>query len=260
MIADPWFYVFAALAVLLTGISKGGFAGTFGGVGVPLMSLAISPVQAAGIMLPILLAMDAYGLRVFWRHFDRTVLGTMLLGGLLGTVMGYFAFGKLNEHGVRVLIGLIAVGFPILTQTRNWLARRAARAIAPLPLSHGKGGFWCTFSGFTSFVAHSGGAPYQVYAMPLQLDKLVYTATAALFFAYINALKIPFYAVLGQFSVQNMLAALVLCPLVPVGIHVGLWLQKKVKSDAQFYLIGQGLLFTTGCKLLWDGARGLGAF
>ena len=260
MIEDPWFYLFASLAVLLTGISKGGFAGTFGGLGVPLMSLAISPVQAAGIMLPILLAMDAYGLRVFWRHFDRAAIATMLLGGLLGTLLGFFAFGKLNEHGVRILIGLIAVGFPMLNQTRNWLARRSAREIAAAPLSHGKGGFWCTLAGFTSFVAHSGGAPYQVYTVPLKLDKLVYTATAAVFFAYINAIKIPCYAVLGQFSGQNLLTALVLCPLVPVGIHVGLWLQKKVKSDAQFYAIGQSLLFCTGCKLLWDGARGLGIF
>ena len=258
MIDNPWFYLFGALAVLMTGISKGGFAGTFGGMGVPLMSLAIVPTQAAGIMLPILLAIDAYGIRVFWRAFDRRVLATMIPGAIVGSLVGYFAFGKLDESMLKLLIGTIAVGFPIFNQTRRWLAARAAKTIAPSHPNHLKGGFWCGFSGFTSFVAHSGAPPYQVYAMPLQLDKFVYTATASIFFAFANAFKIPFYAVLGQFSTQNLLTALVLCPLVPVGVQAGLWLQRKVKSDAQFYLIGQGLLFLTGCKLLWDASAGLG--
>ena len=61
MIADPWFYAAAVPAILLTGISKGGFAGGIGLVAVPLMALTISPVQAAGIMLPILIVMDMMG-------------------------------------------------------------------------------------------------------------------------------------------------------------------------------------------------------
>jgi hypothetical protein len=35
LIADPLFYAVAVPAVLLTGISKGGFGGVLGGVGVP---------------------------------------------------------------------------------------------------------------------------------------------------------------------------------------------------------------------------------
>ena len=51
---DPWFYAAAVPAVILVGLSKGGLGGAMGFVGVPLMALTISPVQAAAILLPIL--------------------------------------------------------------------------------------------------------------------------------------------------------------------------------------------------------------
>lgn len=71
MITDPWFYSAAIPAILLTGISKGGFAGGIGLVAVPLIALTISPVQAAGIMLPILIIMDMIGVWAYRRSFDR---------------------------------------------------------------------------------------------------------------------------------------------------------------------------------------------
>ena len=51
---DFYFYITAIPAVMLFGISKGGFAGPIAILAVPLMSITISPVIAAGIMLPIL--------------------------------------------------------------------------------------------------------------------------------------------------------------------------------------------------------------
>ncbi|MFP3366514.1 hypothetical protein R0J93_23000, partial [Pseudoalteromonas sp. SIMBA_148] len=50
----------------LTGISKGGFAGGFGSLSVPLMALAIGPLEAAGILLPLLLVMDFLSSRAWW--------------------------------------------------------------------------------------------------------------------------------------------------------------------------------------------------
>ena len=49
MITDPLFYLAAIPGVLLAGLAKGGFGGSFGMLAVPLMALVISPVQAAAI-------------------------------------------------------------------------------------------------------------------------------------------------------------------------------------------------------------------
>ena len=65
LITDPLFYAAAIPAVLLFGISKGGFGGGLGTAAVPLMALVISPVQAAAILLPILCLMDLVALWKF---------------------------------------------------------------------------------------------------------------------------------------------------------------------------------------------------
>lgn len=52
------FLLFALPAIFLTGLSKGGFGGALGGIAVPLLALAISPKQAAAVMLPILCLAD----------------------------------------------------------------------------------------------------------------------------------------------------------------------------------------------------------
>ena len=60
------FYPVAIVAILLAGISKGGFGAAAGGLAVPVLSLVIAPPEAAGIMLPILCAMDVFSVHA-WR-------------------------------------------------------------------------------------------------------------------------------------------------------------------------------------------------
>ncbi|MBL8385814.1 MAG: sulfite exporter TauE/SafE family protein [Burkholderiales bacterium] len=252
-ITDPWFYAVAVPAVLLQGIAKGGFAGTLSGVSVPLLALAISPVQAAAIMLPILVAMDLFGLSQFWRVFDRRLLASMLPGAVIGTLLGWAAFRVLDDNWVRVAVGAIAMGFPL------------SRLVMPAPSGPGsavstlRGSFWTACGGVTSFIAHAGSPPVMVYLLPMRLDRRVVTATVAVLFAGMNLMKLPPYALLGQLNFTNLGSALVLMPLAPLGVLVGIRLQRRI-SDAQFYVIGQAFLFATGAKLMWDGLRGLGVW
>jgi len=62
MLTDFHFYLVAIPAVVLVGLSKGGLGGALALMGVPLMALAVSPVQAAAIFLPILIVMDLVSL------------------------------------------------------------------------------------------------------------------------------------------------------------------------------------------------------
>ena len=48
MSSDPIFWIYAIIAVTLVGISKGGFGGGLGVVGVPLLAMTTSPATAAG--------------------------------------------------------------------------------------------------------------------------------------------------------------------------------------------------------------------
>ena len=101
-IADPLFYAVAVPAILIVGISKGGVAGGLGSVSVPMMALAISPIQAAAIMLPILCLMDLFGLYAYRGVWDRRNLALMLPGALVGILIGTLTFRYLSDDGVRL--------------------------------------------------------------------------------------------------------------------------------------------------------------
>ncbi|NRR32899.1 sulfite exporter TauE/SafE family protein [Oxalobacteraceae bacterium] len=246
LITDPLFYLAAIPAVYLLGISKGGFAGAIGGLGVPLMALAISPVRAAAILLPLMCCMDLVGFRLYYGKWDIANLRIMLPGALAGIVIGALTFGMFSEARIRILIGAIAVIFTI----HSWLG--AAARQAPAGRSLFKGTLWSGVSGFTSFVAHAGGPPVMVYMLPQRLAKAQYVATVSLFFMVVNAIKLVPYAWLGQFTLPNLLTSLVLLPLVPLGVRSGMWLQEHINTT-WFYRISQAALLLSGVQLIYQG-------
>lgn len=247
LIHDPAFYAVAVPAVLMMGLSKSGFLGGFGSLAVPLMALSVPVPQAAAIMLPLLLVMDATGLQQLWRHCDRTLLRLLLPAGLLGTVVGTLLFGVLSTKTVAAVVGALTLLF--LAQ-RLLFPPRADHPPPPKPLGFVLG----IASGFTSFVAHAGSPPYNAYVLPLRLEPMRYAATAAVFFAAVNLSKWIPYAWLGLIDLRNMATSLALMPLAPLGVWLGVWATKRI--DARwFYRLAYAGMFLTGAKLLWDGLR-----
>ena len=245
------FYPVAVIAILLTGISKGGFGVGAGGLAVPLMSIFIAPPEAAGIMLPILCAMDLFGAHAYRGRWSRTHLRVLLPGAIVGIGLGALAFGALSVNAVRLLLGLIAVTFAL----NKWfgLAERfATRVAAPGRVA---GVFWGGAAGFTSTLAHAGGPPFAVYMLPQRLDKTLLAGTSVVFFLVVNYVKLVPYAFLGQLNPGNLAAALIFAPLAPLGVWLGVWLHRRISEQA-FYGVSYALLFATGVKLIWDAIAG----
>nr|WP_237182175.1 sulfite exporter TauE/SafE family protein [Roseomonas marmotae] len=247
MITDPWFYALAVPALLITGISKGGFASGGGNLAVPAMALVVPPAQAAAITLPVLCVMDLAGLRAWWGRWSKREMRTLLPGGLLGVLLGAFAFGVMSNNAIKLMVGLISLAF---IARGIWVARHGPPR--PQEPNRLKGGFWGTVSGFTSTLAHAGGPPAAMYLYPLRLPRAELSATTVVFFGVVNYVKLIPYGALGQMSADNLLTALVLLPLAPVGVRLGVWLQKRV-SDAVFYRLIYVLLGVTGIKLVLEG-------
>ncbi len=249
MIEDAAFYALAVPAFLLVGISKGGFGMGIGAIALPMLALMVPVPQAAAIMLPLLIAMDAIGLFMYRGRWHGANMRILLPGGLLGTLLGYFSFRHLGEGWIRIIIGTVGTIYPL----QAWLRARFA-APAPAKASWPKGVFWSSVSGLTSFIANAGGPPLSVYLLPQRLDKTLFTGTTIYFFAVINWAKVvPFWA-LGQFAPQNVLTALVLLPLAPAGMAIGWWLHARV-DERLFYRICNVVLVLVGGRFLWDGLR-----
>ncbi len=243
------FYLVAVPAVLIVGIGKGGFAGGLGILAVPLLSLAVSPLQAAGIMLPILCVMDITGVRVWLHKWDRAYMAKLLPSAIVGIVVGALTFQFVNEEFMKMLIGLLALIFSL----NYWLKGRVKIKPSGLRLPDGvSASFWSGVSGYTSFVAHAGGPPLMIYILPKNLDKSVMVGTITIYFAVVNYVKLIPYALLGQLDTENLLTALVLAPVAVVGVKLGAWMHDRVDARA-FNRLMYVFLFFTGLKLTWDG-------
>lgn len=248
MLSDPLFYAACIPAVIFYGISKGGFGGGLGVAAVPLMSLVMSPVQAAGILLPILCVMD---LMTLWAYRGKWVwpeLNTLLPAALIGIATGTLLFGTMSAGVVKLIVGVIALLFTV----HAWLSRQ--RQVDPKTnfVSKKFGLLSGAGAGFTSFIAHAGGPPINMYLLRRPLNKTEFVATTAVFFAIVNYVKLVPYGWLGQLATDNLIASLVLVPFAPVGIWLGVWLHNNV-SDRLFFRFVYSLLFVVALKLISDG-------
>ena len=244
LITDGYFYAVAVPAVLLLGISKSGFGMGFGALAVPLMALAVSVPQAAAILMPVLLLIDILGLAALRKDYDKALFRFLLPFGLLGTVIGTVLFKLLEAQVVAGIVG----GFTLLFLAQRLLfPPRSDSAPPPRWL----GAILTTASGFTSFIAHAGSPPISAYVIPLRLQPVVFAATMSYFFFFINLAKWLPYAWLGLLDMRNMATSLVLLPLVPLGVWIGVRLARRI-SPVLFYRLVYSGLFLTGTKLVWD--------
>lgn len=247
---DLIFFAAMVPAVVLTGLAKGGFSG-LGLLSLPLMALVVSPVTAAAIMLPLLIAQDVVSVWSYRRDFDRRNLATLAPGALLGILLGYLLAAKVSDAAVVLAVGLISVGFAL----RRMLSD-GTKPAAATKANWSAGGIWGFLCGFTSMVAHAGGPPFQIYVMPQKLPPAVFVGTGAIFFAAMNWVKIIPYLALGQLSSQNLMASVALLPFAIAATFAGVWLVRRVPAE-RFYGIVYWLLLLVGAKLVFDGVRDL---
>lgn len=251
-IDDPAFYAAAIPAVILLGLSKGGLGGAMALIGMPLMALVTSPVKAAAIMLPILIVMDIVSLWTWRGTRDDATLRILLPAGIIGIAIGWATAAWVTATHVRLLVGMIALLFAAdYLRQRLFVADRQ-----PKPHNRPKGWFWGTVAGFTSFVAHAGGPPYQVYALPLGQDPKLYVGTSVIFFAIVNAIKLVPYFALGQFDATNLATSAMLMPIAPVATLAGAWVVRRIDRTL-FYPYMYAMIFLVGLKLVYDGVVGL---
>ena len=254
--------IFAIIAVLFIGISKAGFGGGLGLLTTPLAVLTFGSKDAIGIILPLLCAGDAFALWNYWRKWDARNLKFVLPGVIIGIVIGVQLIGQFSSRQLNVAIGCIAVTF-VLFQLVKERIFRAEGTFAP---NHRVGVPIGLATGITSTFAHGAGPIISMFLIPQRLPKEIFVATNVLIFTYVNWLKMPFFIIdrtqinLPVFAShalitrQTLLTSLIFFPLVPLGVWIGVWLNKKI-SEKAFMRVVFVFLFVTGLELIFKFER-----
>jgi hypothetical protein len=247
----------ASFAVLFIGVAKAGFGGGLGMLVTPLCVLAFGPKTAIGILLPLLCAGDAFSLYHYWRSWRAENLGFLLPGVVAGVMIGVQLIGRFSPREVNLAIGVIAVLFAAFQFNQDRIFR-AERAFTPNHLI----GLPCGVGmGITSTFAHGAGPLAAMFLILQRLPKEIFVGTNVLLFAWVNWIKLPFFCV-GRSLVNlpvfaphalitpaTLLTSATFFPLVPLGVWLGVWLNRRF-SEQGFTRMIYAILFFTGVQLI----------
>lgn len=246
IIADPLFYALAIPAVIALGLSKGGFAG-MGQMSTPMLAIIMPPLEAAAILLPIMLVQDANAVWVYRKDWNGRIVAIFVSGSLIGIGVAWWLASYISDAAVRIFIGVFTIAFvaySIVGMLR--VPREPGRPAV------GAGVFWGALSGFTSTICQAGSPPYQMYALRMQLPKMTFVGTTAVTFALINAIKVGPYFALGNFTTKGLGTSLVLLPLAIAANWLGFWLV-RVTPQERFYRIMLIVMLLLAFELTREG-------
>ena len=241
---ELWQYALIALGAFLVGMGKGGLPGV-GNLTVVLMALALPAKASVGILLPILISADIIAVLAYRRHADWRYIWKLGPWMIVGILLGYLVFSRVDDGQVRFLIGFILLSMTGVHFYRKWLRRHASEedTLPQHPVFIGGTGI---IGGFATMIANAAGPVAALYFIASGLPKYAYIGTSAWFFLLVNLFKVPFMVDLQiidlesiRFSASFMLFSVIGAVITPFIVkHIN---QKLFEFLIWFFVIVGGL-------------------
>lgn len=202
----------------------------------------MNPVQAAALVLPVLIVTDIAALWLYRKDFSKRNVLILLPAMFAGIAIATVIVPVTPEPVLLAFTGLVG----LWTVWRRWFGARAEGVqdakVAP-------GLFWGTVAGITTFITHSGAPPMQAFLLPQNLPRLVFAGTMAITFALANFAKIPSYYALGFFEGLNWTLIAALAGVGIASTFVGRWMVMTM-SDRIYMRVIEVLLLMLSLTLL----------
>lgn len=231
------------LASLIVGASKGGLASA-GALSVPLLSIWMDPLVAAGLLLPIFIISDVVGVWLYRREYSAKNVLLLIPAGLLGVILASFLTPYISSTVATLVTGMIGLFY-----CAQVLRKKLRGQDVTVPFQPIRGVFWGALTGITSFVSHTGSPPFQSFVLPQKLPKMQYAGTNTLVFAAINLFKFPAYASVGLMTGFHWPTLLSMALVASFGAVLGRRLSQWLPEGTYFLAI-QILLFIVSAYLV----------
>ena len=216
------FHIVVALACLFIGLSKGGLGGPVPvAMLTPLLSLIMPASQAVGLVLVPLMVGDVIAVTFYWRKWDLSRVKLLLPMAVVGIFVGEFVLISLANSGQNVIIKRLIGAFTLIVVIYKVSDGKLSRLNYQHRQWHGYLAGWLT--GFGSALANVGAPPYTAYMLLQKIDDPVtFLGTTSIFFAIVNAIKLPFNISNSKILDLHLLASILWAlPLIPVGAWLG---------------------------------------
>jgi len=227
----------AVLVAVLLGMAKTGVHGA-GMLSVPLLAIAFGGKPSSGLMLPMLLVADVFGVWYYHRHASFKHLKILFPAAALGVVAGSLAGNWISDDVFRAIMAITIVGSLVIMV---WMELGGREKIPDHRYFGVAAGF---LGGFTSMIGNLAGTVMAVYFLSMKLPKNNFIGTAAWFFLVINWFKVPFH-IWGWHTLHtdSWIFALALTPAIILGAYLGIALVKKMSDKIyRWFIVGMTLV------------------
>ena len=210
-------------------------------VGVPGVSMVVIPAlamifggkQSTGIILPMLIMADIFGVSYYHRHAHWKHVLRALPWALSGIMIAMFVGNRVSDKQFKQIIAAVifaSIAFMI------WRDRSKNASYLPskwyFAAAMGLGG------GFATMIGNAAGPILAIYLLALRLPKNEFIGTAAWFFFVINLMKFPLHVISWKtINWGTLLIDIATLPSIAIGAFIGIWLVKKISGEWYRWLV-----------------------
>lgn len=250
------YYICAAAAVIVLGVSKTGFGGGIGILAMPLMAMVMPAQEMVAVLAILLVAVDLFSNVHYIGEWDWPVLKWMLPGAVAGVGVGLAVMQVMErmnpgrfDQNLSMTIGLICLAFVLL---QAW--RLTGRDVPTLPVGRTSSSAVGLVAGSVSTVSHSSGPIVLLYLLQERVEKRKLVGTMLLYTLLINSVKLVGYVAVSTVTLATLKKTAWMFPLLPVGTLTGVWMNKRM-PERPFVVIMYVAAAATAGQMIWKGMQ-----
>lgn len=227
-------WLISVLCAVMIGMSKTGING-LGTLVVPLMAFAFGGMPSSGLVLPMLVMADVFGVIYYHRSASFKTLLRVLPWAVVGITVGLITGKAISPVQFKQLIGVLLILSLVIMVWSEYNSKRA-NALNKHPK-------WFAvpfgiIGGFSTMIGNAAGPIMSVYLLSKNLPKNEFIGTAAWFFFLVNLFKMPLQ-IWGWHNItpETLRFNLMLLPAIALGAYLGIKLVKLISDKVYRWFV-----------------------
>jgi len=234
-------WIISIVCAVLIGMAKTGING-LGTLVVPLMAMAFGGMPSSGLVLPMLIMADVFGVIYYHRNANFRILLKLMPWAVFGILVGLITGKSISAEQFKHLIGILLIfSLMIMLWSENQKRKNKQK-----PLHRWMAVPFGVAGGFSTMIGNAAGPVMSVYLLLKNLPKNEFIGTAAWFFFVVNLFKMPLQ-IWGWHNIttETLFFNLKMLPFIALGAFLGIKLVKLIPEKIYKWFIFVGTFISS---------------
>jgi uncharacterized membrane protein YfcA len=227
-------WVLAILCAVMIGMAKTGVH-ALGTLVVPLMAFLFGGMPSSGLVLPMLVMADIFGVVYYHRSAHWKTLLKVLPWAFIGIFAGLLTGRSISAVQFKQMIGILVI---ISLLVMIWMEIKKTGKGVPVPHKVWFAIPFGIMGGFSTMIGNAAGPIMSVYLLSMNFYKNTYIGTTAWFFFIVNVSKMPLQ-IWGWHNItfQTLAFNIMLLPAIALGAFAGIRIVRLIPESAYRWFI-----------------------